>query len=90
MYRHTPLKESRSWDNSLRYMYIVMNDMDIPEDAGIAIEYNIPRTAMRVDFIITGRDAQEKPNAILIELKQWDKLKLVSDKDGLVKTVLTG
>ena len=88
MYRHTPLKESRSWDNSLRYMYIVMNDMDIPEDAGIAIEYNIPRTAMRVDFIITGRDAQEKPNAILIELKQWDKLKLVSDKDGLVKTVL--
>ena len=60
-----------------------MNDMDIPEDAGIAIEYNIPRTAMRVDFIITGRDAQEKPNAILIELKQWDKLKLVSDKSIL-------
>lgn len=59
----------------------------IPEDAGIAMN-TIYLTAMRVDFIITGRDAQEKPNAILIELKQWDKLKLVSDKDGLVKTVL--
>ena len=54
MGKHTAQNEFQSWDNSMQYMYKVMTDPDIPEDAGIAIEYNIPQTAKRVEFMITG------------------------------------
>lgn len=33
--RHTPRSEFRSWENSLNYMYKVLNDDGIPADAGI-------------------------------------------------------
>ena len=40
--RNTPKAEFNSWENSLNYMYKVLNDNAIPSDAGIAIEFNIP------------------------------------------------
>ena len=39
MHRHTAKNEFRAWENSMEYMYKVLNDQDIPSDAGIAIEY---------------------------------------------------
>lgn len=42
MNRRTGEAEFRSWVNSLEYMYKVLNDDDIPEESGIAIEYNLP------------------------------------------------
>lgn len=86
MKRHTARNEFRSWENSLEYMYKVLNDDEIPNNAGIAIEYNIPQTSKRVDFIISGYDSQEKPNAVIVELKQWDKLDPVDSEDALVET----
>lgn len=86
MRRHTARNEFRSWENSLEYMYKVLNDDEIPNDAGIAIEYNIPQTSKRVDFIISGYDHEEKPNAVIIELKQWDKIDSVESEDALVET----
>lgn len=86
MNRHTARNEFRSWENSLEYMYKVLNDSKIPEDSGIAIEYNIPQTSKRVDFLISGYDKEEKGNVIIIELKQWDKLEAVKSKDALVET----
>lgn len=86
MKRHTAKSEFRSWENSLEYMYKVLNDKDIPDDSGIAIEYNIPQTSKRVDFIVTGYDKKDKPNVIIIELKQWDRLNPILEKDGTVET----
>ena len=86
MNRHTARNEFRAWENSLEYMYKVLNDADIPQDAGIAIEYNIPQTSKRVDFLISGYDEDDKSNVIIIELKQWDKLDAVPGKDALVET----
>ncbi len=86
MGRKTPENEFRSWENSLKNMYIVMNDPQIPEDSGVAIEYNIPQTAKRVDFIISGYDSNNNPSVIIIELKQWDKLKAIPGMDALVET----
>ena len=74
MHRHTAKNEFRSWENSMEYMYKVLNDQDIPSDAGIAIEYNIPQTSKRVDFLISGYGEKEDANVVLIELKQWDEL----------------
>lgn len=86
MNRHTARNEFRAWENSLEYMYKVLNDHEIPEDAGVAIEYNIPQTSKRIDFLLSGYDKEEKGNVVIIELKQWDKLEAVKGKDALVET----
>ena len=62
-------------------MYKVLNDNAIPSDSGVAIEYNIPQTSKRVDFIISGYGEKQNPNVVIIELKQWDKVEAV---DGQV------
>ena len=74
MHRKTPDAEFRSWVNSLEYMYKVLNDDGIPWNSGIAIEYNLPNTAKRVDFLVSGYDAKRSANVVIIELKQWEKL----------------
>ncbi|WP_033154311.1 DUF2075 domain-containing protein [Pseudobutyrivibrio ruminis] len=90
MGRHTPKAEFRSWENSLNYMYKVLNDDEIPNDSGIAIEFNIPQTSKRVDFIISGYNDSHEPNMIIVELKQWDELKAVDGVDALVETYTGG
>ena len=86
MGRHTVSNEFQSWDNSMQYMYKVMNDPGIPQDAGVAIEYNIPQTAQRVDFMITGYDINGTPGMVIVELKQWSKLQKVDNTEALVET----
>jgi uncharacterized protein len=81
--------EVSSWRNSMLYMNNVISDPDIPDDAGIAIEYKIPQTSKRIDFILTGTSEQKKKTAILVELKQWSEAD-ISDLDGVVKTFVGG
>jgi DUF2075 family protein len=83
--KNTGISEVTSWTNSLQYMDRVLSDTEIPSDAGIAIEYHIPQSSKRIDFIITGLDEERKESAILIELKQWQKAEM-TDKDAVVKT----
>lgn len=80
-------REVRAWDNSMQYMYRVLSDNEIPKDAGIAIEFKIPYTSKRVDFLITGK-RQEKNSVVIIELKQWKSVEAVKGKEAIVKTVL--
>ncbi|UII29102.1 DUF2075 domain-containing protein [Fulvivirga maritima] len=77
--------EYQSWSNSLPQVELILRDEDIPDDAGVAIEYTIPRTQNRVDFIISGQDEDRNDNVILIELKQWSKIEM-TDKDAMVRT----
>ena len=90
MHRKSAQSEFRSWENSLEYMYKVMSDADIPQNAGIAIEYNIPQTSKRVDFIVSGYDEKQNPNVVIIELKQWDKVDTVDGQDAIVETFTGG
>ncbi|MED3762884.1 DUF2075 domain-containing protein [Ureibacillus terrenus] len=79
--------ELRSWENSLQYMYRVLSDKHIPENAGIAIEFKIPHTSKRVDFLISGRG--EKTNSVvIIELKQWETVEKVEGKEAVIKTYI--
>ncbi|KAB8136813.1 DUF2075 domain-containing protein [Gracilibacillus oryzae] len=80
-------REVRSWDNSMQYMYRVLSDREIPDDAGIAIEFNIPHTSRRVDFLISGRNKDEN-SIIIVELKQWESVEKVEGKEAIVKTYL--
>lgn len=88
--RHTVENEFRSWVNSYNYMYKVLRDSRIPENAGIAIEYNIPQTAKRVDFMISGYDEERHPNMVIVELKQWSSLETVAQSETLVETFVGG
>jgi len=74
-----------SWKNSLGSMYHVIDNELIPKDSGIAIEYSIPRTKNRIDFIITGQDDNNNDKVIIIELKQWTDIQL-TEKDAVVLT----
>lgn len=77
--------EMRSWQNSMQFMYKVLLDEDIPSDSGVAIEFNIPQTSKRVDFILSGLDEYAKHQAVIIELKQWSEVHPVPNIDALLK-----
>ena len=67
----------------------IIADARIPDDAGIVLEYNIPVSQNRVDFIITGFDEKGARQAVLIELKQWERIHK-TDMDGVVETYYQG
>lgn len=90
MGKHTAANEFLSWENSMQYMYKVMTDPEIPSDAGVAIEYNIPQTAKRVDFMISGYDAAGNPGMVIVELRQWSRLEKVENTETLVETYTGG
>lgn len=79
--------EYMSWKNSLKEMYFVINDSSIPGDANICLEYNIPWSSKRIDFIVSWLDEDKNETVIIIELKQWQQIEL-TDKDAVVKTML--
>lgn len=81
--------EVRSWKNSLPYMNRVLSDEDIPSDTGVAIEFNVPNTGKRIDFILTGLREDGKSTAVIIELKQWESAE-VTTKDAIVRTYVGG
>ena len=81
--------EIRSWENSMMYMCNILSDSEIPSNAGVAIEYKIPTSSKRIDFILTGENHSAQEIAIVIELKQWDKVD-VTDEDGIVETYVGG
>ena len=83
--------EYRSWQNSLSFMRNALDDPEIPDDINVAIEYQIPRTSKRVDFILSGQDKDQHNNVVLVELKQWEKAEIV-DKvmEHSVRTYVAG
>lgn len=71
--------EFNSWQNSLHFMHDVINIPEIEDDVEVAIEYQIPRTSKRVDFMIAGDDKDDNGNVVVVELKQWDEAEKVDD-----------
>lgn len=87
--RGVGIAEIRSWASSLVYMDRIMQDAEIPGDCGVAIEYQIPQTGKRIDFIISGQNGNQADCAMLIELKQWSQANITS-KDSIVETYVGG
>jgi hypothetical protein len=71
-YRFDPSPgEVQSWRNSLRATAQVLEEGDL-KDHGVILEYQLPQTSKRLDFMICGHDGQERDNAVILELKQWE------------------
>jgi hypothetical protein len=54
LHKRVGSSEKQSWINSLTHMQNILLDPEIPQDSGVAIEFAIPNTSKRVDFIISG------------------------------------
>ena len=88
-YRHNPApSEVNSWRNSLRAMSQVIDDADL-HDHGILLEYQLPMSSSRLDCMITGEDEARRDNAVILELKQWEKCG-DAGADNLVTTFVGG
>lgn len=73
-------REFDAWHNSMQFMRNIVDDRDIDDDVQIAIEYAIPQTSKRVDFIIVGADDDNRDNIVIVELKQWSEAEVVDDQ----------
>lgn len=83
--------EFSAWTNSMQFMRNVIDCSSFSNETLVAIEYQIPRTSKRVDFIICGADANKKDNIVIIELKQWTQLETVDDQSKhTVRTFIGG
>jgi uncharacterized protein len=72
-YRYDPPpSEVQSWRNSLRAMAQVFQQANL-EDHGVMLEYRLPLTSRRLDCLVCGRDGQDEEQAVIIELKQWER-----------------
>jgi hypothetical protein len=87
--RSTSKNEITAWRNSMLYMSQVLADEGIPGNSGVAIEYTLPQTTKRIDFILTGKGQNKQDTAIIIELKQWESVK-ATPMDGVVRTFVGG
>lgn len=82
--------EYSSWRNSLgNAMYHAMNTIEIPGDAGVAIEYRVNGRAFRIDFMLSGKNNSGKESLVIIELKQWTDIEF-SDLAEHVRTYVGG
>lgn len=81
--------EVRSWKESLIAVAKVVNDAAVPDDAGVGIEYGIPQTSKRIDFILSGTGEDQRDQLVIVELKQWESAKK-TDRDGIVRTRFAG
>lgn len=72
--------EYHSWQNSLNFMKNVLDDKDFDEEIEVAIEFQIPKTSKRVDFMIAGVNEDGKNNVIIVELKQWERAEKIDDQ----------
>ncbi|MEK3865186.1 DUF2075 domain-containing protein [Paenibacillus sp. FSL H7-0716] len=76
--------ERRAWNNSMQFMERVVRNSKIADDCGVMIEYNIPASSKRVDFIVAGQDKEGKDNFVIVELKQWDAASETDREDVVV------
>lgn len=83
--RHTSPNEVRSWQNSMQFMYKIVDTPSLSDNVGIAIEYQIPLTAKRVDFILSGLNEHKQDQLVIVELKQWESAER-TEKKGIVVT----
>jgi len=81
-----PHAEITSWQNSLRAMALVLQHGDLL-DHGVFLEYQLPLSSRRLDFMITGRGQANTDHAVIIELKQWEKCGAADGRNEVVTFV---
>ena len=74
-------KEDSSWINSMEFMGKIIRRSQIAKDCGVMIEFGLPSTSKRIDFVVSGKDEDGRKKFIIIELKQWKEAQSTTAKD---------
>ena len=82
--------EKESWIDTANYMERILRDDRFPDDISIAMELKLYNSKLRVDFIVTGLNAEKKNTMIVIEFKRWDSVKVVTDREDMVEVKTFG
>ena len=69
---HPSPSEVNSWRNSLRAMSQVFQNAELLAN-GVILEFQLPLSSKRLDCLVTGQDGANGNNAVIVELKQWEK-----------------
>ena len=77
------MSEFNSWKASLSRMALIVSDSRIDDDVQIALEYQIPLTSKRIDFMVGGSDGKDD-NIVITELKQWEKCQATSRENVVI------
>lgn len=64
--------EALSWERSPEVLKALLEDADLCEDQMVIFEYCLGASG-RIDVLLCGRDRRERLNAVLLELKRWQK-----------------
>ena len=64
--------EKNSWNNSLQFMERIIRKSNIPDDCGILLEYKIPSSNKRIDFIVSGYDQKYNKNFCYYRIKAME------------------
>lgn len=81
------LGEKRAWNNSMQFMERIVRNAEVADDCGVLIEFTIPTSSKRVDFIIAGQNQQQENNFVIVELKQWDDAQATDREDVVIAHV---
>jgi DUF2075 family protein len=65
-------QEVDSWANSLRAAAAVFDEAGL-DDHAVLLEYQLPLSSQRLDCVVCGRDREGLDQAVIIELKQWQR-----------------
>lgn len=91
-FRHFHFKPSdgevASWQNSLRAVSLMFGAAAL-NDHGVLLEYQLPLTSNRLDCLVCGHGPGGGAQAVIIELKQWERCD-EADGENLVATWLGG
>lgn len=92
--QHASPSERSSWVGSLPRLSGAIELAELPDSVHIGLEVQIPYYSERIDAVLYGYDATDKPLVVLIELKQWSEVETAGDgrlgvrmRSGLVSVV---
>lgn len=83
---HPAPSEVKSWRNSVRAVADVFERGDLLHN-GVILEYQLPLTSRRLDCLVTGRNNGIRDNAVIVELKQWDKCQSANGRNEVATWV---
>lgn len=90
LYKYSSKSEMDSWDASLKFMAEILSKSNVPSDCTVILEYNLPMTSKRIDFILSGYNESNKPILLLFELKQWSDIYSTDNNEDLLETFIGG
>lgn len=76
--------EVRSWESSLQFMANVLDDRSLPDNASVAVEFQIPSSSKRIDVLLSGLTDDGRPSLVVVELKQWSSSE-ATNMDGILR-----